>query len=120
MEEVLIGSKKGDPLIDWMNDNGPALLLDEDVVPDNVQHVIAAGYAPDLNDFELHEIGRDPFLIAYAITDPNRCVVTVETSKPAKQRQNRKIPDVCKTIGVACCGPFEVYRQLGFRTAWKI
>ena len=39
--------------------------------------VVSAGYAPDLTDDEVEKIGRDPFLIAYALADPpERCVVT--------------------------------------------
>lgn len=95
------------------------LLLDEDVDPPLFQHVVANRYAPDLTDVEIIEIGRDPFLIAYALAGSDRCVVTTEVSKPGKQRQNRKIPDVCNTLGVTCYNPFLVYRALGFRTAWK-
>ncbi len=49
----------------------------------------------------------------------HRVKVTVETAEPKKQRQNRKIPDVCTTVGVPCCNPFEFTRALGFRTQWK-
>ncbi|MFN8375069.1 MAG: DUF4411 family protein [Anaerolineae bacterium] len=60
------------------------------------------------------------FLIAYALVDKgNRCVVTVETSAPSKQRHNRKIPDVCQTFTVPWCDPFTLYRSLGFITGWK-
>ncbi|MGA2116878.1 MAG: DUF4411 family protein [Bryobacteraceae bacterium] len=48
-----------------------------------------------------------------------RCVVTVEVSSPSKKRQNRKVPDVCNHFGVNCQNPFQVYRSLGFSTAWK-
>ena len=96
-----------------------ALLLPEAIHPPLVQHVISQGYAADLTDDQLEQLVRDPFLIAYALSAADRCVVTVETSEPKKQRQNRKIPDVCKTLGVACCSPFEFNRKLGFRTNWK-
>ncbi len=86
---------------------------------DLVNAVIEAGYAPDLTDTELEEIGRDPFLIAYAKAGNDRCVVTTETSAPKKQRQNRKIPGVCKTFKVECHTPFKVNRDLGFKTGWK-
>jgi hypothetical protein len=81
--------------------------------------VIAKGYAPDLTDDEVEQVGRDPFLIAYALASKDRCVVTVETSAPKKQRQNRKVPDVCRVMGVRPCTPFELNRELGFRTRWK-
>jgi hypothetical protein len=120
LDEVLAGSKNDDPLLDWVKANKDVLRLDEPADPGLVQEVVAAGYAPDLTDDEIIEIGQAPFLIAYALVDATaRCVVTVEVSAPGKQRQNRRIPDVCHTFGVTCHNPFHVYRSLGFRTGWK-
>ncbi len=96
-----------------------ALLLPDAVDPVLVQKVIAEGYAPDLTDDQLEQVGRDPFLIAHALSAKDRWVVTAETSEPKKQRQNRKVPDVCKTMGAPSCNPFEFNRKLGFRTNWK-
>lgn len=119
LEEVLAGTKKGDPLLDWMNGHKDCLRLHEPVDPAGVQHVVAHGYAPDLTDVDIEALGRDPFLIAYALAGTGRCVVTTEVSKPGKIRQNRKVPDVCDALGVTCYNPFQAYRALGFRTAWK-
>lgn len=124
MQEILAGKKKDDddPLLLWLDDAviKKALLLDENIDPDVVNTVVAVGYADDLTDDELQEIGRDPFLIAYGMVgDGERCVVTVEVSKPSKKRQNRKVPDVCETFGIPCCNPFRVNRDLGFKTGWK-
>jgi hypothetical protein len=123
-EEVKDGPKDAekDLLFAWLQDdaNKNALLLDEKVDPGLVQKVIAEGYAFDLTDDEVEQIGRDPFLIAYGLASKERCVVTVETSAPSKQRQNRKVPDVCKTMGVNYCNPFEFNRILGFSTQWKM
>lgn len=77
--------------------------------------VIAKGYAPDLDDVELEKIGRDPFLIAAALGGPDRVVVTREVSSPRKHRANRKVPDVCVTMGVAWIDDFELWRRLDFR-----
>ena len=121
-EEVKEGPDgEKDLLFAWLQEEGMknALLLPDTVDPGLVQKVIAQGYAPDLTDDQLEQMGRDPFLIAYALAAQDRCVVTVETSEPKKLRQNRKIPDVCKTMGAACCNPFEFNRRLGFRTNWK-
>lgn len=97
-----------------------ALILDEAPRADLVQHVLDRGYAPALTDVELVEIGRDPFLVAYAAVDPaRRTVVTLEVSAPAKQRANRRVPDVCAAVGVMSCNPFALYRQLGFSTDWR-
>jgi len=121
MEEVKAG-RKDDPLVEWIcnSDNEAALLLQESVEITLVQHVIITGYAPDLTDVEIEAIGRDPFLIAYALAKTSeRCVVTIEASRAKAQRQNRRIPDVCKDLGVQWCGQFEMNKRLGFHTGWK-
>jgi hypothetical protein len=120
INEVLAGRKNDDPLLDWMTDHKDPLTLKEKVDPALANKVVVEGYAPDLADDELIEIGQDPFLIAYALAKPiERCVVTVEVSSPGKKRQNRKIPDVCQQFGVQCQNPFQAYRALGFKTGWK-
>lgn len=122
-EEVRDGSNDAerDLLFAWIQDDGnkAAVLLDEEVDPDLVQRVLNEGYAPDLTDDEVEQIGRDPFLIAYALALPaDRCVVTTEVSAPRKQRQNRRVPDVCATMGVSCCDTFAMLRALRFSTRW--
>ncbi len=119
INEVLAGGTN-DPLLDWVTDHKDALTLKEKVDPALANKVVVEGYAADLADDELIEIGQDPFLIAYALAKPTeRCVVTVEVSSPSKKRQNRKIPDVCQQFGVQCENPFQAYRALGFKTGWK-
>ena len=44
-------------------------MLGEDVDSTLVQAVVAEGYGDDLNDHEFEVVGRDPFLIAYALAD---------------------------------------------------
>ena len=67
-----------------------ALLLDEEADVSLVSRVMDQGYASDLSDDEVEKVGRDPFLIAYALARPrDRCVVTTERSKPSRQRANR-------------------------------
>lgn len=111
-----------DLLYAWVSDAAcrTALVLAEAVDEDLVARVVREGYAPDLTDQEIEQIGRDPFLIAYALAAPGeRCVVTTEASSPRKQRQNRRIPDVCATLGVGCCNTFAMLRTLGFSTGWR-
>jgi hypothetical protein len=120
MEEVKQG-RKGDPLIEWIErpEIEAALLLEETVDAALVQRVVEA-YAPNLTDDELEQLGRDPFLIAYALSSlVERYVVTTEVSKPSAQRQNRKVPDICSSLGLKSCGPFELNKNLGFRTRWR-
>ncbi len=114
------GSGEKDPLYDWMQQTSTinSLKLEEEVNIELVQEVIEKGYASDLTDDEVEQLGRDPFLIAYAIAESDRCVVTTEVSKPSKQRQNRHLPDVCNTMNVQYCDPFTLYRKLDFRTSW--
>lgn len=119
LEEIFEGHD--DALLDWLkNDaNRGALRLDEVVRPDLVRRVVYEGYANDLTDDEIEKLGRDPFLISYALAAGERCIVTTEVSKPSKQRQNRKIPDVCDTLKVSWCGPFELNLRQGFHTGWR-
>ena len=115
-EEVVAGTGA---LPDWLTNNRASLELDEDIDPQVVNVVIAEGYADDLTDVEIEKLGRDPFLIAYALADlGNRSVVTTEVSKPSRIRANRHIPDVCDSfdIPIPHCDTFELIRALDFRT----
>lgn len=117
-EEIKDGN---DALAVWVRNqtNKEALLLDEEVAPAVVARVIDQGYAADLNDIEVEKIGRDPFLIAYALAGKERCVVTTEVSKPTAIRANRRIPDVCMGFGIACIDTFAFLKALNFTTAWR-
>lgn len=122
MEEIKAGRKADDLLLNWICEPEieAALLLNEAVDPVLVQQVVASGYAPDLHDDEVEKIGRDPFLIAYALAgSAGRTVVTTEVSRPSAQRANRRVPDVYQAVGVASCGPFELNKALAFRTGWR-
>jgi len=90
------------------------LILNENIPVGVIRHVIDVGYAPDLTDVEIDVIGKDPFLVASALSSADRVVVTLEVSKPSKRRQNRKLPDVCLSCGVRSISPFELYRLLNF------
>ena len=114
-EEILAG--KDDALTRWLKDNRNVLLLDENVDETLIARVTDLGYAPDLSDEEVERVGRDPFLIAYALSDPaQRTVVTTEVSKPKKQRANRHLPDVCNDLGVLCCNTYQFIDVLDFTT----
>jgi Domain of unknown function (DUF4411) len=118
-EEIRAGD---DDLAEWLSekDHLDALKLGEEADVALVQRVITQGYAPDLDDTEIVRLGSDPFLIAYALSDiANRSVVTTEVSQPSKQRANRHIPDVCRSIGVVCMNSFELVRGLNFSTSWR-
>lgn len=115
-DEITSGS--GD-LVDWLKQGNVKrdLVLREDPDPDAVDHVVTTGYGRDLTDLELGRLGRDPFLIAYALAKRDkRWVITNEVSKPTKKRANRHIPDVCKTLRVSCDNTFFLIRTLDFHT----
>lgn len=96
------------------------LLLSEEADVRLVSQVVERGYASDLTDAEITTIGRDPFLISYALADSDgRCVVTKEVSRPGKKRANRKVPNVCDDLGLRWEDAFGFMRALDFRTAWK-
>lgn len=117
-EEITNG--KG-PIVDWCKrpDVRAALLLDEQATQALVSRVTQE-YATDLNEDEIEQIGRDPFLVAYGLVAlGSRTVVTFERSAPGKQRANRKVPDVCAGLGVPCCTLYNMIRDLDFTTNWQ-
>ncbi len=121
--EILEELQRGnDALASWSKDFQvqSQILLDEEVDPSLVQRVVRMGYAPDLTDIEIESLGRDPFLIAYGLVDPSiRVIVTTESPKPTKIRQNKKIPDVCDSLNIHWCDTFQLIRSLDFSTGWN-
>ena len=109
-----------DVLVNWLTNHRDALLLEEQVRVDLVAHVTEQGYAGDLTDDEIEKIGRDPFLIAYALADvQNRCVVTNERPRPGRTRANRHLPDVSREFKVLPKNTFDMIKELDFRTDWR-
>jgi len=111
-----------DAVVGWLKENESILLFLEDSRTELVMEVAVEGYGHNLTEEEQEKIGRDPFLIAYALVDPeNRCVVTNERSRPSQRRGNRHIPDVCReqNIDVRCINVFDLIRELDFRTDWQ-
>jgi hypothetical protein len=119
IEEIRDGT---DDLATWMSDRNhlDALQLAEESDVALVQRVINEGYAPNLNDVQIQKIGHDPFLIAAALRNAaDRIVVTTEVSKPTTIRANRRIPDVCNSLGIRWMDSFGMIRALDFTTAWR-
>ena len=118
-EEISDGK---DELANWAKQEQikTALLFQEEVDVSLVSYATDQGYASDLSDEEIVKIGRDPFLIAYALKDKrSRCLVTTEVSKPSRLRANRHLPDVCADLEVRCYNTFEFVRALNFSTRWN-
>ena len=104
-------------LVDWLKQREIKrdLVFNENPDPNMVDRVVITGYAPNLTDLEVSKVGRDPFLIAYALAKRDeRWVITNEASKPTRQRANRHIPDVCKALHVSCDNTFFLTRMLDF------
>jgi hypothetical protein len=121
-EEIREGKKDTDELTEWAmdNNNSDALILQEECDVELVARIIDEGYAPNLSDDEVEKIGRDPFIIAYALSASDECcVVTTEISKPSKLRANRRLPDVCDQFGVVHCNTYQFLRELNFSTKWR-
>lgn len=118
-EELKAGK---DELEKWVKNHQTeaALRLEEEVDINLVRKVTEEGYANDLTDIDIETLGRDPFFIAYGLVNPGeRAIVTTENSKPKKQRQNKKIPDVCTYFGIQSLNTYRLTRLLDFRTNWN-
>ena len=111
-----------DELADWAasKEVKDALLFIEQAEQDLVARITYGGYLPNPTDDQLKKIGRDPFLISYALRDiENRCIVTTESSKPKSQGANRHIPDVCNDFNIRCINNFQMIKELNFSTSWQ-
>ena len=69
-----------DVLVEWLTDHRNDLLLDEEVSVNLVAQVTEQRYAADLTEDEIGKVGRDPFLIAYALPTPSLTPRTVALS----------------------------------------
>lgn len=97
-----------------------SLLFSEEAEQDLVARITYGGYVSNPTDDELVKIGRDPFLLSYALKDlGNRCIVTTEGSRPGRQGANRHIPDVCRSFDIPCINNFQLIRVLDFSTGWN-
>ena len=113
---------KKDALAEWADqiDVKNALLFGEEAEQDLVARITYGGYVANPTDDELEKIGRDPFLLSYALMNPeNRCIVTTESSKPSRRGANRHVPDVCDDFGIRCINSFEMIREMNFSTGWN-
>ncbi len=112
-----------DILAEWVLFNRTTLEWNDELSVDLLTRTYNQGYdsAPEhLTTVDPLTEPADPFLIAYALENPDsRRVVTMENvqsvgttlPKPA----NRKIPLVCRLLGVKCINTFDLIRELDFR-----
>lgn len=117
-EEILGEISPKDPLLNaWLKSNKEDLRLGDTSYQAKVQDIVDL-YAPDLNEAEVENLGKDPFLVAAAM-QLGAVVVTKEVSKPTRTRGNRHLPDVCKDAGVDCINDHQLIRDLDFKTGEK-
>jgi hypothetical protein len=108
IEEMKQGRTENDLLYDWIcrPEIEQALLLDEEVDAALVQHVVTTGYAADLTDSEVEYIGRDPFLVAYALVNSSqRCVVTTGSIKAVQDQTESALARCVRIAGRAMPRP---------------
>ena len=95
-EEVVLPApkpKRPDALVDWLKAHRDTLLLNEPVEVRLVAEVTDLAYADNLTEVEIEKVGRDPFLITYAIVGaPDRCVVTNERTVETEQNTRKSAP----------------------------
>lgn len=116
LQIILEISKGNDDLKRWISQRHIRKRLEfkKEVSRNSVDRVLLEGYGENLSEHEINRIGADAHLITYAIEQDEVVIVTRETSKPDRQRANRKIPDVCAEFGVRCIDDSELYRRLDF------
>lgn len=115
LDEIKAGTKKDD-LSEWIKRREKTLLLDEQVDQPLVNEVMERGYEIEIPTIvDLRKIGGDPFLIAYALAKPDRCVVTLEAMQSNAKPRNRKIPLVCAMLKIPCINTFTLIRELNFK-----
>lgn len=116
-EEIKDGKGR---LVEWIKEHKAVVLEETELEAGPVSRVVESGYAPDLTEDELEKLKADPFIVAYGVALPGQVtVVTMERSKPNRQRANRHIPDVCADLQVPCIDTYELLRRLDFRTDWR-
>lgn len=111
-----------DALAEWaeLEKTKNALILNEEADMDAVSRVTYGGYLPNPTDEDIQKIGRDPFLISYALREKDsRCVVTTEISKPSRKGANRHVPDDCDYLGIRNINTFSLANELNFTTNWE-
>lgn len=109
-EEMIRKGGEPDDLSVWCRKHKKILIIDEDNHDQYKGDVIEQGYKinnPTKSFFD--ENFYDIILISYAMRDKeNRCVVTFEKDKIATGPRNKRIPQVCKALGIKCLRPPEV------------
>lgn len=85
------------PFKHWIRQKevGDALILDEEINQDLVDRILSEGYGGLIVDTAVGELGRDPFLLGYALAGPDRVVVTKERSSPTDKGRSEADDSRC-------------------------
>ena len=126
-DEVMAPSRSGkskksrtDLLIDWMRKHRSSIVLNEVAPTQLVQKIVRNEYVVQPTASQLLQLGGDPILISHAYQRRDaRTVVTTERSKSSTIGVNRKVPDVCDSLGVKWIHTYKLIRDLDFRTGWS-
>lgn len=122
LEEITPSSQDWD-FADWISNNEGNLSLSEIISEQHLFRVLQDGY--ELQPATIAESlpvsdRNDIVLISYALAGKgDRCVVTLEGKQenaPATLKPNRrKIPYVCRRLGIRPMDTFDLIRELDFR-----
>lgn len=110
-----------DMLARWVRKHESKMLVDTPPAV-LVRRVLTEGYGQRLRPTHLEQIENDVLLIAAALAAPNtRTVVTMESAdRRSRKGLKRHIPHVCGLMKVEWATPFDLLKQLDFRTsAWR-
>ena len=104
-------------LFEWAHrqDVREQFILEEQMDRSIYEQVLRRGYGENLEEKDYKNMGRDPMLIAYAMKQSHRIVVTKEISELNRKKGNRKIPDVCKDLNIRCINDSTFEKECGFR-----
>lgn len=115
-------ANEDDELLRWLrtDEHEKDLLLNANADLTAVNRVFKDGYElPQPSLDELNKIRKDPLLIAYALARQSTVIVTLEAKQEnatdEMKRHKRKIPFVCRKLGIRCIDTFDLIRELDFR-----
>lgn len=90
-----------DGLAKWAKIHEDIFIIDEEISHLSEIYNTGYGFTHEPTETQKETMGMDPFLINYCLNDiQNRIAVSNEVSKPSKRGENRKIPDVCSSLGI--------------------
>ncbi|GFK93424.1 hypothetical protein NNJEOMEG_01256 [Fundidesulfovibrio magnetotacticus] len=93
-------NRSTDQLSKWLKKNRSVFFIPTEDAALSVQAALSAYTTHSERDVERIP-DADPFVVAHALSSGST-VVTYETPKPNAAPHNRKIPDVCALLNVAC------------------